>query len=93
MHVDELKRLREALDLLPRDSTQHHVVAARVLELSRALDREPQAPSNLSSPSSSSLTKAKLLGLSKASTFFSMLLSAGVYWSICGWSAVPGVAR
>src|SRR5438876_10858441 len=34
---------REALDLLPRDSTQHQVVSARVLELSRAPDREPQA--------------------------------------------------
>jgi Zn-dependent protease len=33
------------------------------------------------------LTKAKLLllGLTKGSTFFSMLLSVGVYWSLWGW--------
>src|SRR2546422_4996263 len=32
---------RSALDLLPPESTQHQVVAARVEELSRALDRAP----------------------------------------------------
>jgi Zn-dependent protease len=39
------------------------------------------------------LTKAKLLllGLTKASTFFSMLLSLGVYWSIWGWKFALGV--
>jgi Zn-dependent protease len=39
------------------------------------------------------LTKAKLLllGLTKASTFFSMLLSAGVYWTIWGWKFALGV--
>ena len=104
---------REALDLLPRDSTQHHVVSARVLELSRALDREPQAPRQASRAGRNAaglgalgalllkfkfaliflLTKAKLLllGLTKASTFFSMLLSAGVYWSIWGWKFAVGV--
>src|SRR5256885_1593460 len=104
---------REALDLLPRDSTQHHVVSARVLELSRALDREPQAPRQTSRVGRNAaglgalgallvkfkfaviflLTKAKLLllGLTKASTFFSMLLSAGVYWSIWGWKFAVGV--
>lgn len=39
------------------------------------------------------LTKAKvlLLGLTKASTFFSMLLAVGVYWSIWGWKFALGV--
>jgi Zn-dependent protease len=39
------------------------------------------------------LTKAKLLllGLTKASTFFSMLLSLGVYWSIWGWKLALGL--
>ena len=39
------------------------------------------------------LTKAKLLllGLTKASTFFSMLLSVGVYWSIWGWKFAVGL--
>lgn len=39
------------------------------------------------------LTKAKLLllGLTKASTFFSMLLSVGVYWALWGWKFAVGV--
>jgi len=39
------------------------------------------------------LTKAKLLllGLTKAGTLFSMLLSAGVYWTIWGWKFAFGI--
>jgi Zn-dependent protease len=39
------------------------------------------------------LTKAKLLllGLTKASTFFSMLLSLGLYWSLWGWKFALGL--
>ena len=39
------------------------------------------------------LTKAKLLllGLTKAGTFFSMLLSAGLYWTIWGWKFAFGL--
>ncbi len=39
------------------------------------------------------LTKAKLLllGLTKASTFISMLLMVGVYWSLWGWKFAVGV--
>ncbi|PYO72552.1 MAG: site-2 protease family protein [Gemmatimonadetes bacterium] len=39
------------------------------------------------------LTKAKLLlfGLTKAGTLFSMLLSAGVYWTIWGWKFAIGI--
>src|SRR5881296_4352047 len=39
------------------------------------------------------LTKAKLLllGLTKAGTLLSMLLSAGVYWTIWGWKFAVGV--
>lgn len=38
------------------------------------------------------LTKAKLLlfGLTKASTFFSLFLSLGVYWSLFGWQLAAG---
>jgi len=106
---------REALDLLPGDSTQHHMVSARVLQLSRALDgqQEPQAATQTSRLGKGAaglgalgalllkfkfallflLTKAKLLllGLTKASTFFTMLLSAGVYWTIWGWKFALGV--
>src|SRR5438132_7495588 len=34
---------REALELLPPDSSQHTIVSARILELSRALDSRPAA--------------------------------------------------
>src|SRR5690242_5833467 len=39
------------------------------------------------------LTKAKLLlfGLTKASTFFSMLVSASLYWTMWGWKFAVGV--
>jgi Zn-dependent protease len=39
------------------------------------------------------LTKAKflVLGLTKASTFFSMLVTASVYWTIWGWWFAAGV--
>jgi Zn-dependent protease len=39
------------------------------------------------------LTKAKLLllGLTKASTFFSMILSLGVYWAAWGWKFALGI--
>lgn len=39
------------------------------------------------------LTKAKLLllGLTKASTFFSMLASIGVYWAVFGWKFAVGL--
>lgn len=39
-------------------------------------------------------TKAKLLllGLTKGSTFFSMLLSIGVYWAAFGWQLAVGLA-
>ncbi len=39
------------------------------------------------------VTKAKflLLGLTKASTLFSMLLSVGVYWAAFGWPFAVGL--
>lgn len=39
------------------------------------------------------LTKAKLLllGLTKASTFFSMFLALGVYWAMWGWQFALGI--
>ncbi len=39
------------------------------------------------------LTKGKFLlfGLTKSSTFFSMLLAAGVYWTVWGWKFALGI--
>ena len=104
---------RQALDLLPPDSTQHQVISGRVAELSRAVDSEPAGAKPRSRWGKGAaglgtlgallakfkfalvfvLTKAKLLllGLTKAGTLLSMLLSAGVYWTIWGWKFAFGV--
>src|SRR5438552_16521103 len=104
---------RQALDLLPRDTTQHQAVSARIVALSRTVDGEPVAgkpgcgwgkgAAGLGAIGALLakfkfavvflLTKAKLLlfGLTKAGTLFSMLLSAGVYWTIWGWKFAIGI--
>ena len=104
---------RQALELLPPDATQHTVVSARILELSRALDSRPAATKQGSPWGKGAagvgavgallakfkfvllfvLTKAKLLllGLTKGGTFLSMLLSAGLYWTIWGWKFAFGL--
>src|SRR5204863_7654437 len=104
---------RQALDLLPPDSTQHKVVSAHILDLSRALDSRRSGTKHPSPWAKGAtglgalgallfklkfaltfvLTKAKLLlfGLTKGGTLFSMLLSAGVYWTIWGWKFAFGV--
>ena len=104
---------RQALDLLPTDSTQYHAVSARVLALSRTVESQPAAakPGSRWGKGAAGLgalgalvakfkfavvfllTKAKLLlfGLTKAGTLFSMLLSAGVYWTLWGWKFAIGI--
>src|SRR6266702_3747604 len=104
---------RQARELLPPDATQHTVVSARILELSRALDSRPAATKHGSPWGKGAagvgavgallakfkfvllfvLTKAKflLLGLTKGGTFLSMLLSAGLYWTIWGWKFAFGL--
>lgn len=104
---------RQALELLPKDSTQHQVISARIVALSRAVDSQPATGKHGSRWGKGAagvgalgalfakfkfaivflLTKAKLLlfGLTKAGTLFSMLLSAGVYWTIWGWKFAIGV--
>jgi len=109
----ELAAWRQALELLPPDTAQHQTVAARVAELSRAVDRQPAGAkhgSRLGKGAAGGLgalgvllakfkfallfviTKAKLLllGLTKASTLLSMLLSMGVYWTLWGWKFAAG---
>lgn len=99
---DALHQWQQALALLPEGSRQHTVVNERVSALLRA---DAAAESTPRSPSSQQrglwatiavaltfvLTKGKLLllGLTKASTVFSMLASVGVYWAAFGlWFAV-----
>lgn len=104
---------RQALELLPPDSTQHHSVSARVVALSRTVESQPAGAKPASRWGKGAaglgalgallakfkfavvflLTKAKLLlfGLTKAGTLFSMLLSAGVYWTLWGWKFAIGI--
>jgi len=104
---------RQALELPPPDSAQHHSVSARVVALSRTVESQPAGAKPASRWGKGAaglgalgallakfkfavvflLTKAKLLlfGLTKAGTLFSMLLSAGVYWTLWGWKFAIGI--
>ncbi|HKR54941.1 MAG TPA: site-2 protease family protein [Gemmatimonadales bacterium] len=98
---------REALDLLPADSRQHATIAATVLNLSKQVDGQPGADPSRPSQGrrmaegaagvgtiAALLSKGKLLllGLTKASTFFSMVAFAGIYWTLWGWKFGIGMA-
>jgi len=103
-YSEALTHWRRALELLPANSAQHGAISARVNDLVQRLER-PLAGDASKRPAWVSkggifgaiaffvLTKAKLLllGLSKAGTIFSMLLSVGVYWSIWGWKFAVGL--
>ena len=94
---------RSTLDLLPPNTRQHAQIAARVLELSRAIDAAPKQakPSSARSKWIAGggaallflVTKGKflLLGLTKMSTLFSLFLSLGVYWTAFGWKFAAGL--
>ncbi len=97
---------REALELLPAASKQHQVIAAKITELGRDLppDAIPTDPSSAKKGSGFGVAtgvgafglmlwklKTLFLGLTKGSTFFSMLLSLGVYWAAWGWKFALGL--
>jgi Zn-dependent protease len=97
---------REALTLLPSDSKQYQIIAAKITELGRDLPFNAP-PANTSptkkSPNSKAaaglgaiglmLLKFKTLffDLAKGTTLLSMLLSFGVYWTIWGWKFALGL--
>jgi Zn-dependent protease len=94
---------REALELLPPQSRQYQAIVERITALGEAGGAAPKAGPKGSSRSSRAAAglggigllfwklKTLLLGLAKASTFFSMLLSLGVYWDIFGWKLALGL--
>jgi Zn-dependent protease len=97
----ELREWRAMLPLLPSGSTQHTTVQDRVVALSRGIDVTPAAPASSARggwtwiaplaviAAIASKGKLLVLGLTKASKVFSMLLSFGVYWtSFGGWFAL-----
>jgi len=101
----QLEAWRVALTLLPPGSSQYRSIHERVVSLSRSLTNPSAAPPATSAGSRAAtwtgaigtavlflVTKGKLLllGLSKGSTFFSMLAALGVYWTLWGWKFALG---
>ncbi|HUS05254.1 MAG TPA: site-2 protease family protein [Bryobacteraceae bacterium] len=95
---------RQALPLVPPGSADYQQIAAAIQQLILMRDRArasaPKKPlwNRIRELGPAGLIllflgKAKflLLGLSKASTFFSMLLSFGLYFSIWGWKYALGL--
>ncbi len=98
---------REALPLLPPTAVQYSQVATRIDDLSRRVvsATAPQASgpgtgagrrgvlATVGAAALALLGKAKflLVGLSKAGTLLTMLLSFGVYWSLWGWPFAAGL--
>ena len=98
---------QRALELLPPSSRQHAVLTERVAELSKRIAAMPGARPTASASGPwwkraataviivgvFALGKLKflVLGLTKASTFFSMFAFFGLYWSEFGWALAAGL--
>jgi Zn-dependent protease len=96
-----------ALRFLPPDSHQHATISDRVSELTKQIEAttppnarvSPDAPwwrrgiAGIAAVFVLLLGKLKflLLGLTKASTLFSMFAFVGVYWSIYSWPLAVGM--
>jgi Zn-dependent protease len=98
---------QRALDLLPPSSRQHAIIRDRVAELTQRLAATPGAKRTTSvegpwwKRAATALVivgvfalgklKFLVLGLTKASTFFSMFAFFGLYWSAFGWALAAGL--
>jgi Zn-dependent protease len=96
---------REARVLLPADSRQFQVISDKITELGKSLPLSGAAPpSNKSGANGSRVAagagiiglilvncKVLLVGLTKGTTLWTMLLSMGVYWSVWGWKFALGL--
>jgi Zn-dependent protease len=98
---------QRALELLPSTSQQHAIVRGRIEELTKRIATMPSTPRRAPANGPwwkrataamvivglFALGKLKflLLGLSKASTFFSMFAFFGVYWAQFGWALAAGL--
>ena len=101
-----LQAWREALELVPRNSKQFAIIAQQVSQLGLKLPKTESAapaPQGNMAQRASVVTglgaiglllwksKILLMGLTKGSTFFTMLASLGVYWTIWGWKFALGI--
>ena len=97
----------EALQLLPAGSEQHRIISGRLAALTDRVCDAPEGANEekgklgwkqgLGGVAAVALffgskLKFLLLGLTKASTFFSMFGFIAVYWSIHGWPLAVGLA-
>lgn len=98
---------QRAIELLPPSTRQHALVQERVTELTRRLAATPgakrstavegpwwkRAATALVIVGVFALGKLKflVLGLTKASTFFSMFAFFGLYWTAFGWALAAGL--
>jgi Zn-dependent protease len=106
-HEDARDSWQRALELLPASSRQHAVIRERVDELTKRIASTPgakrtapaegpwwkRAAAALIVVGVLALGKLKLLvlGLTKASTFFSMFAFFGLYWTAFGWALAAGL--
>jgi len=98
---------RSALELLPPGTRQREAIGKKVEELGRVVDASPGRKAARPGGKGAGwaggagfvgmalmfLSKIKLLllGLTKASTLFSMFLTMGVYWTLWGWPFAVGL--
>ena len=96
---EALRLWREAVELLPPGSGQFNALQQKCAALSQRAGPPPSKTGwkKVAGPIGALvvllLTKGKMLflGLTKASTFFSMLVAFGVYWTAWGWQFALGV--
>jgi Zn-dependent protease len=102
-----LAHFRDALDLLPPETTQAATIRAQVEILGRQVDALGSAPRPRKSGGSSAggiaaavlgflamlVSKGKLLliGLTKSGTFLSMFVFFAAYWNMWGWPFALGI--
>ena len=105
--VDARDTWLQALELLPASTQQHVTISARVADLTKRIEASADAKSKpklhgpwwkrgiLAAATVLFLLLGKLkfllLGLTKASTFFSMFAFFGVYWTTHGWPLALGL--
>jgi Zn-dependent protease len=97
---------QRAVELLPGSSRQHAIITERIADLTRRLaamprSRRPRTDGPWWKRVSTALivigvfalgkVKLLVLGLTKASTFFSMFAFFGLYWSQFGWALAAGL--
>ena len=97
----------EVLRFLPPDSQQYTTVRGRITDLTKRIEvatpalAKPKAEGSWWTRGGAAIVtigllligklKFLLLGLTKASTFFSMFAFFGVYWSMYGWPLAAGL--